>query len=399
MSSHRPTGSAGTGPGNTGPRSRTRIALAHDWLCGYRGGEAVLDRLARLVAQRYHPAGLYVMVDDQRHLTNAIARLPHITSPLQRIPGASGPLRRWALPLYPWAVEALARRLAYDHGASPIKLLMSTSSAAIKGLRPPPDVPHLCYCHSPARYVWSQTEPYGAQPGASGRLAGLGLTLFADRFRRWDRSSAANVTQFLANSSHTRDEIRRCYNREAQVVFPPVRTGFFTPDPRVGRGGFWLAAGALEPYKRTDLAIRAANLNGHELVIAGHGSQARRLRAMAGPTVRFEGRVSDERLRTLYRTARLLLFPQTEDFGIVAVEAQACGLPVVAFRAGGVLDTIVPGHTGVFFEEPTTQSLLDAVERCPDPGTSAPACRANAERFADVVFDNAMTRLIDALLQ
>jgi glycosyltransferase involved in cell wall biosynthesis len=286
-------------------------------------------------------------------------------------------------------VWELSRTLAQQHAKSPIDLLISTSSAAIKGLKAPAGVPHLCYCHSPARYVWGQQSQY-----RSG-LRGLGLRLMGDRFREWDRATAANVTTFIANSAHTAAEIKRCYNRDATVIHPPVRDFFFelplTPrDPSAP----WLVVSALEPYKRVDLAIAAANQARHQLIVAGSGSQLASLKSLAGPTVTFLGRISDADLRTQYHNASLLLFPQVEDFGIVALEAQACGLPVVARAAGGALETVVEGNTGALFPDNTSESLLEAIKRCP---YNPQATRDNSRRFSEATFDQRMRDQIAGL--
>lgn len=371
---------------------RARIALAHDWLCGFRGGEAVLDRIARLVLREAEPVALFVMVDDRRALSPAIDALPRVRSWLDQIPGAAQGARRWLLPIYPLAVADLSRQLARAHRRRPIDLLISTSSAAIKALRAPPGVPHLCYCFTPARYVWSQRREY-----ARGNPArALGLALAGPPFRRWDARTAAHVDAFLTSSRYVAQQIASAYGRHATVIPPPVRTTLFCPDPTVRRESFWLVVGALEPYKRVDLAIAAARRAGRELVIVGTGSDRRRLARLAGPHVRLVGRVSDTVLVDLYRRAALLLFPQIEDFGIVAVEAQACGLPVVARRAGGALDIVRDGQTGALFDEPTVEAILDAVARVP-PHCAA-ACRANALRFDQTRFDQAMRAQIAAMV-
>lgn len=391
-------------------RRKVRIALAHDWLVGYRGGEVVLETIALAVHARAPapaPGGLYTMFagpgeprgTERRPEHNRALRGfgPARVSFLDRLPGAHGRLRRWMLPLYPAAVADLSRRLAREHRRQPIDLLISTSSAAVKGLRAPPGVPHLCYCHSPARYLWSQSAEYGR--GRGGVMRGLGLGMFGGALRRWDRRSAANVDRFLANSAHTAGEIRRCYGRDAEVVFPPVDTAYFTPDAGVARGEHWLYAGALEPYKRVDLVIESANRARRPLVVAGEGSQGAHLRSLAGPTVTFTGRLDDGGLREAFRSARMLVFPQVEDFGIVAVEAQACGTPVLAFRAGGALDTVIEGSTGAFFERPTVESLVAGAARVPpNDALTGAACRRNAERFAEEHFLRAITRHIDELL-
>ncbi|QKK07902.1 MAG: glycosyltransferase [Planctomycetota bacterium] len=276
---------------------------------------------------------LYTMFDDRKPLAPATDASEHCVSGLNALPGG---WRRWLLPAYPLAVWSLSRRLRAQQTHSPVDIVVSTSSAAIKGLRPPPGVPHLCYCHAPARYVWSVRREYDGGGRLSDRLRAIGLAAFGGAFKAWDRATAANVSTFLANSSHTAAEIHRCFGRRAEVVFPPVRTEFFTPDPRVPREDFWLFAGALEPYKRADLAAEAALHAGARLVIVGTGSIEDSLRRQYEPKgVEFRGRVTDEQLRDLYRRARLLAFPQIEDFGITAVEAQACGCPVVARDLGG----------------------------------------------------------------
>ncbi len=368
-----------------------RIALAHDWLVGYRGGEAVLDAIARTLAADGHElTRIYTMFDDGRPLTPTLDALPRRASFLNR---AGGGFRRWLLPAYPLAVNELSRKLARDHAAWPIDLLISTSSAAIKGLKAPRGVRHVCYCHAPARYLWSIADEYqaSAHEGVAGTLRSLGLRAFGPVLRAWDRRTAqcpphGTVDVFLANSTATAGHVRRCYGRESAVLFPPVRTDFFIPDLSKPRENFWLIAGALEPYKRTDLAIRAAALSSTRLVVVGDGTQRRALESLArglGAPVEFLGRVGDERLRELYRTARLFLFPQIEDFGITAVEAQACGCPVVARRMGGALDTVVDGVTGSLFDQPTPDALVDAAARCPPPNT---ACRHNVERFSEDAF-------------
>jgi glycosyltransferase involved in cell wall biosynthesis len=369
---------------------KPRVVLVHDWLCGYRGGEAVLERLARLVAEHFEPAGLLVMFDDQRPLAPSIDDMVHVVSTLGRLPAASGPLRRWLLPAYPAAVSSLSRRLARLHATSPIDLVVSSSSAAVKGIHAPPGVPHLCYCHAPARYLWGRGGMYAGAggEGMKGTARELGLRIFARSLRRWDRRTSANVSRFIANSSFIAGEIRRCYARDAMVVHPPVRTAFYTPDPMGRRENFWLVAGALEPYKRVDLAIAAARAAGKRLVVAGAGSQDAMLRRHAGNGVEFLGRVSDERLRDLYRRAEVLIFPQVEDFGIIAVEAQACGLPVVAQRGGGAVDSVIPGVTGAFFDEPTAEAIAAAARAAPRDAELR--CRRNAERFGEEVFDAAM---------
>lgn len=369
-----------------------RIALAHDWLVGMRGGERVLDRLAVL----FGPTDLYLMVHDpSRRYTPALDACTIHTSSLQRWPGASGGLRRWYLPLYPRAVESLRVEPRFD-------MLISTSSAMIKAIQPPrlddgaDRAPHLCYCHCPARYLWSLAEDYSTG-GATGRLRGAGLSLLGRRLRQYDRATCDRVDLFLANSTHTSRAIQTCYGRESVVVHPPVDTAYFTVDHGVVRGEHFLIISALEPYKRVDLAIEAANALRLPLRIGGSGSQLRRLRRLAGPTVTFLGALEREQTRAEYRAARALLFPGIEDFGIVPVEAMACGCPVVALERGGAEDWMADG-VGVRFEKQTAAALADAMRRLDALTIDASACRTNALRFAVDRFDAAIQRVVSQLL-
>jgi len=362
-----------------------RIALAHDWLVSLRGGEHVLDRLARL----FGPTTLYTLVSNGSSLTPAIDACDVQPSLLQHLPGASGPLRRWYFPIMPWAVGRIK--------VAPCDVLISTSSAVMKSIRPPRGVPQLCYCHSPARYIWEQTADYAI--GSAGRSRQFGLRLMRHPFQRWDRKTASRVTRFLANSQHTASRIKRCYDRDASVVYPPVRTEFFTLEPSVAREQWMLVVSALEPYKRVDLVIDAARVSGRPLKIIGDGSQRQVLEAQAtagGCTlIEFLGRVSDEVMRDHYRRAAAFLFPQTEDFGITAVEAQAAGCPVVAYASGGALET-VNESSGAFMHEQTVEALLQAIDQLPT--NPSEACRSNAERFSEATFDAAITRHVQEIL-
>lgn len=353
--------------------------LAHDWLVGLRGGERVLHHVARVAARLGHVEAILTMFDDGGPLTPELDGLPRQVSGLGGMPGALR-ARRWMLPLYPAAVGQLTDRLTMMDRRRGIDLLVSTSSAAIKGLCPPPGVPHVCYCHSPARYLWSQADQYG------GRLQQLGLRMFGRSLRAWDRSTAAHVSTFIANSTHVAERIERAYGRESAVIHPPARTGFFTHGGGP-RGDHWLAVGAIEPYKRFDTAIEAARLAGAKLRIVGDGSVRAELERSAPPNVTFTGRLSDEQLRHEMRTAAVLLFPQVEDFGITAVEAQACGLPIAARNKGGAVDIVQDGVTGVLCDG-SARAMADAAGRA--ASCDSDACVENARRFGEDRFESSI---------
>ncbi len=355
-----------------------KVAIVHDWLTGRRGGEKVLESFCRLLPG----ADLFTLFYLPEKVGQLVAGHQVIVSWLNQLPGV-GRYYRYLLPLAPAAVEGFDLR-GYD-------LVLSSSHAVAKGVRVPAGVPHLCYCHTPMRYLWDTSADY-FQFGPLRRLRKLLLGAWQGNLRKWDLRSSHGVMQFLANSENVRQRIWKLYGRHSVVLHPPVDTEFFTPGPGnpTSTGRYFLVVAALEPYKRVDLAIRAMNRLGKRLVVAGSGSQARALRRIAGPNVKFTGWVSDERLRELYRACRALLFPGLEDFGIVPLEAQACGKPVVAYGHGGALETILPGRTGIFFSEQTESSLAAAVAALEDLDFDADAARRNSLQFSRLRFESAL---------
>ncbi len=349
-----------------------RVILAHDWLTGMRGGERVLETLC----QAFPAAPIYTLLYRPDRVSDAIRRHPVTASWLQHVPGI-GRAYRYFLPLFPGAIERLR--------PVPADLLISTSHCVAKGVRPPPGALHVCYCFTPMRYAWMFHEEYfGTHP-----LKRAVLNPCLRRLRDWDRAASDRVHHFVALSRHVRDRIRRFYGREADVVHPPVRTDFWTPAPGNARPEYPtydLVVSALVPYKRINLAVRAYTRLGFPLRVVGTGPEFRSLRREAGPNVVFLGRRSDHDLRDLYRQCRLLVFPGEEDFGLVPVEAQACGRPVVAFARGGALETVEEGRTGVCFREQSVESLLGAVETAAAARWDPAAIRARAERFNEQAF-------------
>ena len=357
-----------------------RVALCHDWLTGMRGGERVLEILCRW----FPDAPLYTLLHEHGAVSATIEAHAIRTSRLQALPGIGRNYRR-CLPLFPAAVRSLKM--------APADLVISTSHCVAKAVRPPRDARHLCYCFTPMRYAWTFYDEYfGATP-----LKGLVARPLLAWLRAWDRRVSDRVDRFVAISRHVHRRIADFYGREADVVYPPVDTAGWTPGgPRPG--GFDLLVSALVPYKRVDLAVRAYTRSGYPLRVVGTGSGAGGLRSLAGSNVEFLGWQPDEALLVLYRTCRLLVFPGEEDFGIVPLEAQACGAPVVAYGRGGALETVRDGISGVFFRNQQEQELLDAVETCAARDWDPEAIRANAERFDTAAFVRGLARSIAACL-
>ena len=346
------------------------VALAHDWLNGMRGGERCLD----LICREFPQAELYTLLFQPEQVSEAIrSRKVHVSG-LQRVPGFRNHYR-WFLPLFPMAIESFRLPAGTD-------LVISTSHCVAKGIVPPPGAKHLCYCFTPMRYAWSlQEEYFGRNP-----LKRAALELALGRLRKWDRAASARVDRFVAISRHVQARIQKFYGRDSAVVYPPVATQFFTPDARGGHDGYDLVVSALVPYKRVDLAVRAYAQTGFPLKIAGAGTELAALQKSAPANVEFVGRPPDEGVRELYRRCRFLVFPGEEDFGIVPLEAMACGKPVVAYGKGGLLETVADGRTGVFFDAQTPEALAAAVARAADMAWDPAAIRAHAEQFGETRF-------------
>jgi glycosyltransferase involved in cell wall biosynthesis len=357
----------------------------HDWLTGMRGGEKVIEALGGLFPE----APLYTLFHVPGSVSPEIESHPIRTSFLQGVPGIRRNYRGY-LPLFPVAIEEL--------DLSGFDVIVSSSHCVAKGVIPPPDAFHLCYCHTPMRYAWDQEHAYFPnRKGIRARLRSLALT----GLRAWDVSSAARVHLFVANSRFVARRIQTYYGRPAEVVHPPVDVSFFTPGPKVQKAEaqkkeeYCLMVSALAPYKKVEEAMAACEKLGLELRIVGDGPEGPRLAAMAGPRVRFLGKVDGERLRDLYRGALFFLQPGVEDFGIASVEALACGTPVVAVARGGILDVVEDGRHGVLYpdwEGPT--ALAGAIDKARRIGFNPLDLRTRAESFSVVSFTHRVRTLL-----
>jgi glycosyltransferase involved in cell wall biosynthesis len=364
-------------------RDNLRVALVHDWLTGMRGGEKVLDALCEM----FPAAPLYTLVRVPGSVSARIEARPIHTSFVQHLPRPASFYRHY-LPLYPLAVE-LWDFSSYD-------LVISSSHCAVKSVKVPQRTVHVCYCHSPMRYAWDQFEAYFG-PAQIGELKSRLMRPIMREMARWDRLTASRVDRFLANSQYVAGRIGRYYNRRSAVVHPPVDTDFYTPESRSSSAGF-LIVSALVPYKRLDVAIEACRRVNVPLTIIGTGPEEARLRAQAGPDVRFLGWLRDEEIRTHYRSAAATLLPGTEDFGIVPVESQACGTPVVALDDGGARETVIDGKTGILVPEPTAEAFASALNRALNSSFDLAAARANALRFSKQQFMASIRTALDAAI-
>jgi glycosyltransferase involved in cell wall biosynthesis len=350
------------------PFGALRVALVHDWLTGMRGGEKVLEVLCEL----YPDADIFTLIHNRGSVSPRIERHRIVTSALQYVPTARSTYRHF-LPLFPTLIEQFNLD-AYD-------LVISNSHCVAKSVLRTGRARHLCYCQSPMRYAWDQFDAYFG-PQRVGTVASRWFySPMLSRLARWDAATASRVDRFLANSHHVAARIRRYYNRLATIVYPPVDTVFYHPDATSPDSHF-LIVSALVPYKRIDVAIEACGRAGARLRVVGDGPDRERLERRAGPHVEFAGRLPDDSVRAEYRRATAVLLPGEEDFGIVPLEAQACGRPVVALARGGALETVIDGKTGILVGEDTVDAWTDALVRITGMRLDTGAIRRHAEAFS-----------------
>jgi glycosyltransferase involved in cell wall biosynthesis len=341
-----------------------KLAIVCSWLNQYGGAERVLE----VIHDMYPDAPIYTSIYWPQALPERYRSWDIRPSFLNRLPGIRRRHQLY-LPLYPLAFEHLDLR-GYD-------VVLSLTSAFAHGVITPAETRHVCYCLTPARFLWNYAG-YIEREGI-GRLARWGLPLVLKGLRQWDRLAADRVDQFIAISRTVQQRIAKYYRREAPIIYPPVRTEF--PAVEGAPEDYYLIVSRLVPYKRIDLAVQAFNALGLPLRIVGQGRDLASLRALAKPNIRFLGYLGDEEVRAQMARCRALIFPGEEDFGLTPVEAMALGRPVIAYGAGGALDTIEEGRTGIFFREPTAESLMEAVRRLEQCAFDPAVLRRHAQRF------------------
>jgi glycosyltransferase involved in cell wall biosynthesis len=358
-----------------------KVALVHDWLNQIGGAEDVLGAFAEL----YPQAPLFTSLYSPKKMPASWAEWNIRTSFIDRLPWARNRQQLY-LPLYPIAFEQ------FDFGD--FELVISNKSGFCHGIITGPETLHICYCLTPTRYVWRYHQ-YAEQESLRGPVRVL-LQPFLTYLRQWDRLAADRVDHFVAISEEVRRRIAKIYRRSSTIIYPPVDTGRFEPATQIG--DYYLIVGRLVPYRRIDLLIEAFNRMGKPLIIAGSGRDRARLEAVAGPTITFLGYVPDVDLPDLFARARAFVFPGEEDFGIAPLQAMASGRPVIAYAAGGALETVTAG-TGLLFAEQSVAAIIEAVESFDADAVSPAFIRRHAEKYDTRVFKNKMTTFIEQKLE
>lgn len=355
-----------------------KLALVHDWLTGMRGGEKALE----VVCERFPDAELFTLIHIRGAVSPVIERRRIHTSFVQYLPSAAKHYRNY-LPLFPTAIEGFS----FDR----FDRVLSLSHCVAKSVVVPGGVPHLCYCFTPMRYAWDQFDAYFG----SERLGTLGSAVMRPvmrRLARWDKETADRADRYVAISHYVAGRVDRYYNRVASVVYPPVDTDFYRPDDSTPEP-FALIVSALVPYKRIELAIDACARASVPLKIVGNGPERAALERYANGRAEFLGRLSDDDVRTMYRRASVALLPGEEDFGIVPLEAMACGRPVVALGRGGALETVPPG-TGILVDDMSVDAFADAVDRAVHTPFDRSTIRRHAEQFGRERFGDELETLV-----
>lgn len=355
-----------------------RIALVHDHLTQLGGAERVLEVLQSL----WPKAPTYTLLYDKKAMNVVFGHKDIRTSFLQRIPGSLR-LMRWLLPLMPIATE--------QYNLDEYDVVVSSVSGFAKGIITNPNALHVCYCHTPTRYLWSDATSYVSELKAPKFVKAI-LPIMQSVLRTWDHLAASRVDLFVANSETVRQRIKKYYGKESIVIHPPVDTSKFTIStaPKTA----YLVGGRLVSYKRYDLVITAFNKLGIPLIVFGNGPEEKKLRAMAGKNITFVGRVTDAERARLFANAIAFINPHEEDFGLTPVESMASGRPVIAYKKGGALETVIDGVTGIFFDEQSWEALADTVLHFDEKRFNPTTIKAHAEQFSLERFRKSMHDIV-----
>ncbi|MCX5749224.1 MAG: glycosyltransferase [Candidatus Saganbacteria bacterium] len=356
-----------------------KVALVHDWLTGMGGAERVLEDLCGIFPE----APVYTSVCDKDRLSDTLRKKDIRTSFIQKLPFAKQRYRDY-LPLMPFAFESFDLK-GYD-------LVISSSHACAKGVMTGPNTCHICYCYTPMRYAWDMYHEYLRFEKVRG-LKRLLAPLAMLYLRTWDRISSKRADHFIAISDFVAGRIKKYYGRESTVIYPPIDASKFKP--AAGTGGYYLAVSRLVPQKRTDIVIEAFNKLGYPLKVIGTGRDMADLKAIAGPSVEMLGFVSDPELAEYLSGCKALVFASHEDFGIVPLEAQASGRPAIVYGKGGAGETIIPGKTGIIFEEQTPGSIIDAVKKFEKMSFDSAAIRKHAEDYDKEIFKRKIIEFVE----
>ena len=359
-----------------------KVALLHDYLNQAGGAERVLLALAEL----FPNAPIYTLIHDKKRLTG-FENKDIRTTFLQKIP-FSGSKIRWFLPLMPTAVEQIDLT-NYD-------VVISSTSALIKGAITHPKTLHICYCHTPTRYLWSEAHQYHKDI-KEGKIVKYFLPYILNKLRQWDQLAAQRVNHFVANSNFIAQRITNYYNRDSTVIYPPVDTENFYISNNLGN--YYLLISRLKPYKKVDLAVKAFNKMNIPLKIIGIGEEAQKLKKMAKSNIEFLGAVSEEEKRKYLSQCLALIHPQIEDYGLTIIEAMASGRPVIAYADGGALETIIDNKTGKFFNEQTWEALIDTVIKFKPKGFNSQEIKQHAENFNSQNFYQTMKNFVETSWQ
>ena len=368
---------------NKKEKHKLKVAIVHDWLVSYRGGEKVLEAICEL----YPNAPIYTLFYDPKKLPPSLTRKDIRYSKklnfFRRV-------RKLLLPFLPFFVESIS--------LSDYDLIISTSSCVAKGIIPGPNTKHLSYVHSPMRYIWDQQKDYLSTKQYLPGMVWV-IRYLCYRLRMWDTMSSCRVDYFVANSHFVSKRIEKYYRRRSEVIHPPINLSFFSDLTPPKRRNYFLIAGAFVPYKKFDLAIKACETLGRRLIVAGKGEEEERLKKISGPHTEFHIEPNDAEWKKLLSGADALIFPGVEDFGMIAVEAMACGTPVIAFKKGGALDFIKPGISGCFFTEQTPESLQETLLKFSLNDYDHNDIIHYAKNFSKERFTQKFQRAVDQLLR